>query len=167
MQYELHASHGAGALGAPRALAWGDARSSIRLFGSCAGVRGGTALLEDPGDPISAARAWLADPARRGVLTPELRHVASQCIDVAASHLRELDLLAGELAREANETGAIDPLRLDRLDVMASLLRAWADRMRLALDPGTGTDPQELETRLRVAVESARTNGLPALVAAL
>lgn len=165
MQHPMHASHGAGALGTYGAVATGDARRSIMLFGS---TTASTTLdgPAHPGDPVAAARAWLAEPQRRSALGDELVHRAEESISYAQLHLRELDLLAGELAREANETGNVDPLRLHRLDAMSSLLRAWAERMRAVLDPDRSS-PTDARERLDAALAAARQGGLAGFVGSL
>jgi hypothetical protein len=165
-----HASIGASTLGpTPPAQAWGDAFRSIQLVGTSTHV----AIEADEdeeivgaADPIEAARAWLADPARRRELGATLVECAEETLEVATLHLRELDLLAGELALEANETGELDPLRLERVDLMAGVMRAYAERMRDLLEPRQ-VESTEAERRLRQGLDAARDGGLSALVAAL
>lgn len=170
MQRSTHASLGASTLGpTPPAQAWGDAFRSIELVGSTtmADATAASAAADVSLDePIEAARAWLSDPARRRILGATIVARAEQTLDVATEHLRELDLLAGEVALEANESGAIDPIRLERVDMMATMMRAYSERMRSLLDPGA-LEPRDAEHRLDVALDAARGGGLPALVAAL
>jgi hypothetical protein len=163
-----HASIGASTLGpTPPAQAWGDAFRSIELVGTMTGASAPDA--EDGagvGDPIEAARAWLADPARRRRLGAAIVECAEESLEVASMHLRELDMLAGELAQEANDSGVIDPLRLERVDLMAGVMRAYAERMRTLLEPGE-EHVEDAEQRLRTGLDAARDGGLAALVAAL
>jgi hypothetical protein len=118
------------------------------------------------GDPIEAARAWLADPARRRKLGNGIVTCAEESLEIASAHLRELDLLAGQLALEANEAGALDPLALERVDLMAAVMRAYAQRMRDLLEPDE-VRANDAEKRLRSGLKAARRGGLAALVAAL
>lgn len=152
----------------PPAQAWGDAFRSIELVGTTTLLGRPEEAEEEPdfGDPIEAARAWLADPARRRQLSDDLVRCAEASLEIASVHLRELDLLAGQLAREANESGILDPLRLERVDLMAGVMRAYAERMRALLDHERCTT-DEAERRMRCALDAARDGGLQALVAAL
>jgi hypothetical protein len=165
-----HASIGASTLGpTPPAQAWGDAFRSIGLVGTTTPfgeveADEGSDQLE--GDPIEAARAWLADPSRRRKLGDGIVECAEESLEIASAHLRELDLLAGQLALEANECGALDPLALERVDLMAAVMRAYAERMRDLLEPEQATIA-DAEQRLRSGLKAARNGGLAALVAAL
>lgn len=173
MQRRTHASIGAWTLASqPPAQAWGDAFRSIELVGSStlAGIETSAAAPDEQPPalehPIEAARAWLNDPARGEALPKRLRERAEETLTVAEAHLRELDLIAGELAREANESGELDPVRLARIDGMASVMRRYAQRMRELLDPES-VEPERVERTLDTALDAARGGGLPALVAAL
>ena len=163
-----HASLGASTLGpsAP-AQAWGDAFRSIELVGT---TTANSAHETDPTatvpDPIEAARAWLADPSRRRRLGNSVVECAEETLEIASMHLRELDMLAGEVAREANASGVLDPMRLERVDLMAAVMRAYAQRMRDLLEPEQVV-VEEAEQRLRSGLDAARDGGLAALVAAL
>jgi len=165
-----HASLGASALGpTPPAQAWGDAFRSIELVGTTTLSAQLAADAEEEielGDPIEAARAWLSDPARRRQLGDDIVRCAEETLQVASAHLRELDLLAGQLAVEANETGFLDPMRLQRVDLMAEVMRAYAQRMRALLDHDR-VATEEAGRRMRSALDAARDGGLQALVAAL
>lgn len=165
-----HASIGVSTLGpTPPAQAWGDAFRSIQLVGTPTHLTAEPEEDEpeaDVGDPIEAARAWLADPKRRRQLGSKIVACAEQSLEIAEMHLRELDLLAGELALEANDTGVLDPLRLERVDLMAAVMRAYAQRMRDLLEPDR-VAIEDAERRLRDGLDAARDGGLPALVAAL
>lgn len=173
MPRPTHASIGAWALGpTPPALAWGDAFRSIELVGDTTMARSRaeidaaarTVLREDP---ISAARRWLAEPARRSTLPERLLEQAERSLAIAEEHLRELDLLAGQVAREANETGVIDGLRLERVDAMAEVMSTYAQRLRTLLEPATASQGHA-EERLAAGLDAARAGGgLSALVAAL
>src|SRR5689334_1550756 len=102
MERRTHAAMGARTLGpTPPMQAWGDAFRSIELVGTTAGG-GATRVLELPADPIDVARAWLAHPDR-ALLPGTVRAKAEASLDIAAAHVRELDLLAGQLAMEAND----------------------------------------------------------------
>lgn len=167
MQRPTHASIGASSLGpTPPAQAWGDAFRSIELVGSSTHERESTVEPVGLDEPIEAARAWLAEPDRRDRLGKTIIACAEESLVIASDHLRELDLLAGQVAREANDSGAIDPLRLERVDLMASVMRAYAKRMRSLLDPAAG-DIADTERRLRAGLQAARAGGLPALVSTL
>ena len=163
-----HASIGASTLGpsAP-AQAWGDAFRSIELVGTTtAAMADDEAPSEPVPDPIEAARAWLSDPSRRRRLGESVVECAEETLEVASMHLRELDMLAGEVAREANESGVLDPMRLERVDLMAAVMRAYAQRMRDLLEPEQ-VAVEDAEQRLRTGLDAARDGGLAALVAAL
>lgn len=163
-----HASIGASTLGpTPPAQAWGDAFRSIQLVGTTtAGIASDDEPEEDSGDPIEAARAWLADPARRRRLGESIVGCAEESLEVASMHLRELDMLAGELAQEANDSGVLDPMRLQRVNLMAAVMRAYAQRLRALLEP-EHLEIEDAEQRLRSGLDAAREGGLAALVAAL
>lgn len=147
--------------------AWGDACASIALVGDQAGSIEPTTELPRLTDPIAAARAWLGEPENRSQIPPVIIEQAEASLDVAGAHLRELDLLAGELAREASDGGVVDAIRLEQLDLMARTMREFAERMRTLLDPGT-LEAHDAERRLRTGIAAAaHGGGLPALVAAL
>jgi hypothetical protein len=163
-----HASLGASTLGpTPPAQAWGDAFRSIELVGTMTAAAAAEAEPEQPSaDPIEAAREWLADPARRRRLGASIVECAEETLEIASMHLRELDMLAGELAQEANDSGVLDPMRLERVDLMAAVMRAYAQRMRDLLEPEQ-VEVEDAEQRLRTGLDAARDGGLAALVAAL
>jgi hypothetical protein len=164
MQRRTHAALGAWTLGpTPPTQAWGDAFRSIELVGS-------STVLDEPRgpveDPIMAARAWLDDPARVEVLPNDVLVRAHASLDVAAVHLHELDMLAGDVARDANDGQVVDPLRLQQVDAMAEQLRVYAERLRELLDPETFRAEHAI-THLQRGLDSAAVGGLPAFVAAL
>ncbi|MCW2928629.1 MAG: hypothetical protein JWM86_2597 [Thermoleophilia bacterium] len=173
MQPPIHAAIGARTLGpgAP-AQAWGDAFRSISLVGtSTTAMTASAAAVEPPTGrmtgPIDAARRWLADPERSSQLPADLVAQAHASIDVAEVHVRELDVLAGELAQDANDTGRVDAGRLDQLELMAEQLQAFSFQLRALLEP-TGTGHDEVTERLSVALQaSAHGGGLGALLSAL
>lgn len=171
MQHPMHASIGASTLGpAPPAQAWGDAFRSIELVGTSSLGHALAAAASDPDprldEPIEAARTWLTDPDRRIKLGDAVVTRAEQTLQVASEHLRELDMLAGEMALEANETGTLDPMRLERVDLMAGVMRTYAQRMRDLLEPET-ISTSDAERRLREGLHAARAGGLAALVQSL
>jgi hypothetical protein len=164
MQRRTHAALGAWTLGpTPPTQAWGDAFRSIELVGSSTVDEEPRAALEDP---IEAARTWLEDPARIERIPADVRERAHASLDVAAVHLHELDMLAGDVARDANSGQVVDPLRLQQVDAMAEQLRTYAERLRELLDPATFRADQAFE-HLQRGLDSAVVGGLPALVAAL
>lgn len=173
MSRRTHASLGAWALGpTPPAQAWGDAFRSIELVGETT-LEHARAEVEQAAetvlreDPIEAARRWLAQPERQAALPRPVLDHAERSLAFASQHLRELDLLAGQVAMEANETGVIDHLRLERVDMMAEVMRAYAEQLRTLLDPQQAP-VAVAEERLRTGIDAASAGGgLPALVAAL
>lgn len=174
MPRRTHAAIGAWTLvsSAP-ALAWGDAFRSIELVGDAtARIRAlsdqdAEAVASGLPDPIEVARTWLTDPARRSLWSPRLVAQAEETLQHAAAHLREIDILAGELAQDANDTGAIDAGRLEQVDMMAMVLQTYSARMRTLLDPAA-IRVDEAERRLDTALAAAaQGGGLPALVAAI
>jgi len=123
-------------------------------------------LADGMADPIEAARAWLCDTSRTAHLPPELIEQARASIAVAFTHFREMDLLAGQLASDANETGTIDETRIGRINHMAEVLRSYSDSLRDLMDTAV-EDPERATKQLSSGMRAASEGGLTALVAAL
>ncbi|MCB0880158.1 MAG: hypothetical protein KDC46_14390 [Thermoleophilia bacterium] len=116
-------------------------------------------------DPISAARRWLDDPIRSARLDPSLRARAHQAIDVAATHVHQLELLASEVAQQFEEAGAADPSRVTYVSELATVFEQFSVRLRELLDESF--DQQDASERLARGLEAAESSGLPGLVARL
>ncbi|MEO6867507.1 MAG: hypothetical protein ABI200_05755 [Gaiellales bacterium] len=173
MQRRTHAAIGAWSLGTARPAAWGDSRRSIELVGTATGQHGEDAtaapidIFAAGEQLVTAARSWLAEPAQQAALTPQVIDDASKTIEIAMGHFRELDLLAGEVARDIAAAGSVDPTQVEQVGLMASTLETYATRLRALLDPATVQLP-EAGQRLQTALAaSGHGGGLPALVAAL
>lgn len=118
-------------------------------------------------DPVAAAVAWLDDPARRASLPEPLLLRARRTVEIASDHYRQLDLVAGEVALDANATGHVDAARVRAVQDMAETLQRYSVQLRELLD-AAGEEPGRSETRLDAALTAASSGGgLPALVAAL
>lgn len=173
MQRPTHAALGAWSLSPARSAACGDSRRSMELVGGATSpkaqrVPSATFDVFAAGEQlVAAARTWLADPGHRTGLSQQALRDADETIEVASAHFRELDILAGEVAREAVAAGAVDATRFEQVGMMASTLQAYAERLRALLDPET-VEVIDAERRLRTGLEaSSRGGGLAALVAAL
>src|SRR5690606_9806985 len=97
---------------------------------------------------VEAARTWLQQPRQRRALSAQVIEDATRTVDIAMDHFRELDLLAGEVARDAAAAGEVDPTRVEQIGLMAATLEAYATRLRTLLDPDTVQLPQA-EQRLQ------------------
>jgi hypothetical protein len=148
-------------------LAWGDAFRSLELMEASTSSDTAAGELAERDDPLEAARTWLMDPEHSRSVPEDVRDRAVESLDVAAVHLHQLDVLAGEVAREANDAGDVDPLRLDQVDAMAALVRTYSEKLRELLDPAT-LEAEHASERLDRGLDAARNGGgLGALVAAL
>ena len=136
-----------------------DARVAFELVGSATSEM-------DYLDPIAAARAWLRNPAHGATLPVAIKDRASRTIDLAEAHLREIDVLAGQVAVDANETGFVDLGRLEQIDLMSSSMRRYAVRLRAMLDEAPA-DPDDVVRRIDGALLAANHGGFDAFVAAL
>ena len=172
MRHDTPAMHGKRQLGRPRQHpSWTDAIDSTQLVGSPTQITPGSVretkqLLAAGNDPISAARAWFADPDRRAAWTDQLIADIELSLELASTHVQELDLMARELVRDAGLHEDAGAGRLQTIDAMAQQLREFSEQMRTLLDPAT-VDVHEAEQRLRLGVAAGRRGGLGALVASL
>lgn len=177
MTFSASATNGARAIGSTRrAQALGDA---VRAFGlmwssddivQSALARSSHADSFDAvslhGDPVSAARAWLADPRRQSELSSDVIECASRSLDVAAIHYQEFNMLADEVATDGFAVGNVDELRLARLDSLAGTMRTYSEQLRALLDDAP-EDPDGVAARLESALDAAADGGLVAFVRAL
>jgi hypothetical protein len=136
-----------------------DARLAFELVGT------GSSDM-DYVDPILAARSWLADPKRTRDIPSEVTELASRTVDHAEAHIRELDVVAGQVALDANATGTVDKARLDQLDVMTITLQRYSLQLRAAMAEAA-TAPELVRTRIERALEASDIGGFEALVSAL
>ncbi|MBC7462461.1 MAG: hypothetical protein H7287_13975 [Thermoleophilia bacterium] len=136
-----------------------DARVSFELVGSAA-----TEL--EYVDPILAARSWLANPVRTSGLPERVTQLAGQTLDRAEAHVRELDVVAGQVALDANATGVVDSARLAQLDSMTLTLNRFSMRLRDVLAEAAA-EPDAVTARMDAALQASRRGGFEALVASL
>lgn len=142
-----------------RASARADARVAFELVGTA------TTELEYV-NPILMARTWLTDPRRTAGLPEEITSRALRAVAAAEAHVRELDVVAGQVALDANATGVVDHARLDQLDAMTLCLNRFSARLRDLLDVAT-TEPDTARARIDSALEASTRGGFDALVAML
>ncbi|MCW2973493.1 MAG: hypothetical protein JWN72_1766 [Thermoleophilia bacterium] len=136
-----------------------DARMAFELVGAA------TTELEYV-DPILAARTWLSNPERTSGLPARVTELAGQTIDLAEAHVRELDIVAGQVALDANATGVVDAARLDQLDSMTLCLNRFSVRLRDVLAEAAA-EPEVVAARMDAALQASRRGGFEALVASL
>jgi len=162
MRPPSNATIGAWKLGAARTEPSEDAHVSFQLVGTTTAP-----AAPVPSDPISAARAWLASPERRALLSPSLIARAEASLLVAERYYRELDQLAHDLAVEAvsQDVGEWDPAGAERVDVMIDVLVDYSNKLRSLLD--IEAPAPDADTRISAGLVASRAGGLPALVAAL
>ena len=135
----------------------GDAAATISLEGTS------TVAAAIPADPVTAARRWLADPARTAALDPEVRDRAERAIDVVAEHLDLLKQLAAELAVAVETEAGVDPVRIAHADELATSITGFSERLRVLLDPEQPA-PDAADRLERGLAAAAAGGGLGALV---
>ncbi|MCW2960188.1 MAG: hypothetical protein JWM90_575 [Thermoleophilia bacterium] len=161
-----HASTGVATIST---MAWtnvasADAKRSLTLMGRVTGWRSSEPSFQES---VDVAAGWIDRARRAGKLPAELLDLAGSTLQDARSHVGELERLATQVARDANETGTLDHSRLAQLEHMADTLAAWSTGLRSVLDTERGDDSGAI-VRLRAAVATRTSGGgLELLVAKL
>jgi hypothetical protein len=152
-----HASTGVATIST---MAWtnvasADAKRSLTLMGRVTGWRSSEPTFQES---IDVAAGWIDRARRAGTLPTELLDLASSTLDDARSHVGELERLANQVARDANETGTLDLSRLAQLEQMVDTLAAWSTGLRSMFDAQRSEDAAAI-ARLRTAVATRSSGG--------